>query len=427
MRVAVPALGLFKKIKTLLGKPDLFFFFLFIIFINLPVVRLYISTNFISKVILLYLFIQLLLFGVKSKGKNIFFLLLFLIPATVSVVAAKNIPAFLLAYQNIIFSGLFFFIGLKTINKKDVEKIIYILVFSALINSIFEFFIYFNPSVFPGLLKNVLEDHVLNAINYYLIREKGAYDTLSQLLIPLLFYLFYIKKDSFLAKGFYIFFLFLIMITAVISNLRIYFLLSLFTLLGSTIIFWEKIKKKIFYPVIFFICFILLVGLVGRLNSSRQINIVDRLLLRDEESKQTLEFRLNIWNQAIEVGTAHPVIGVGLSNFPEYTESRLLRESWSERIIRKGLSPSYYYPHNIFFSAYAETGALGLISLLVILGFYMKQDWLSITKSKNYLKKILIISFWALIIFGFFNPTSSFKFLVYFWLFRLLIIKLEYE
>lgn len=75
------------------------------------------------------------------------------------------------------------------------------------------------------------------------------------------------------------------------------------------------------------------------------------------------DVRLVLWQGTTRLIADNPVFGAGLAGFPE------LYEKYKEaRHVELSL-----YPHNIFLNFWSETGALGLIALLLILFQYIKQ------------------------------------------------------
>ena len=78
------------------------------------------------------------------------------------------------------------------------------------------------------------------------------------------------------------------------------------------------------------------------------------------------------------------------------------------------------YPHNLFAQIFVETGLLGLLSFIFILGLFIKKDF-KILKGDKDISKALIISFWALVLYAMFNPRTYLTFYVNFFILRILI------
>ncbi len=201
--------------------------------------------------------------------------------------------------------------------------------------------------------------------------------------------------------------------------------MCLFSSLGGIFIFRKPIFKKSIFRIFFIIAtFFFLVNISLRINTNIfGFNIFNRVLLEDRlEDINSLISRFELWNIASDVGSSSPFFGVGLGNFLEYTPNSFrARQFLTNKYYRKGLPPSYQYPHNILFSTYAESGFFALIVLILMLLYFLKMDISILSRNKQFLGKSLIISFWTLFIFALFNPHGTFKFYVFFWLFRLLI------
>lgn len=82
---------------------------------------------------------------------------------------------------------------------------------------------------------------------------------------------------------------------------------------------------------------------------------VDRLLTSADSAGTDPRWRL--WRRAWELATDHPLLGVGIGQFPEYSAGLTPFRSWTEGQVA----------HNTFLSFAAEGGALGLLAFCAIL------------------------------------------------------------
>lgn len=80
------------------------------------------------------------------------------------------------------------------------------------------------------------------------------------------------------------------------------------------------------------------------------------------------------------------------------------------------------YVHNIFGLILSETGFVGLFIFLLIILWFIKQDFLLFKNNDNKEKKALAIAFWCLFLYGFFNPIVPASYQVLFWGIRGLLI-----
>jgi O-antigen ligase len=148
---------------------------------------------------------------------------------------------------------------------------------------------------------------------------------------------------------------------------------------------------------------------------------MDRLLLRDKtEDVFTVNDRFKKWQEAFKIGSEHFLFGVGLGNYTIYLparEKRVLFGTVQEKITKEGL----LNPHNLLFFTFAETGIIGLGTLLIILFFFIKIDLAIFKKKSKEFSHTLIISFWCLFLYSLFNPTTQIAYNALFWYLRAMI------
>jgi len=82
-------------------------------------------------------------------------------------------------------------------------------------------------------------------------------------------------------------------------------------------------------------------------------------------------------------------------------------------------------PHNLFFSAYANTGFLGLSTLLILIVYFLLTDIMIFNKNEDVLKGYILV-FWSVFIYALFNPWMYFQFFGLFWILRGIIEKNKY-
>jgi len=83
---------------------------------------------------------------------------------------------------------------------------------------------------------------------------------------------------------------------------------------------------------------------------------VERLLTSSEAADTDPRWRL--WNRAWELWTDHPLLGVGIGQYPEYSAGLTPFRNWTEGQVA----------HNTFLSFAAEGGVLGLLALCAVIG-----------------------------------------------------------
>ena len=149
------------------------------------------------------------------------------------------------------------------------------------------------------------------------------------------------------------------------------------------------------------------------------------MLLEDKaEDVRTISSRITRGEKSIEIGLSSPIFGVGLGNYYDNLDFPMQKVFSRFKSINKEFELAAFYPHNIFFRTFAETGFLGLISLMMLFAYFIKKDVALLIGNKD-LPKAFVVAFWILFIHAFFNPSSTVKFQSFFWLIRILIERTE--
>jgi O-antigen ligase len=140
----------------------------------------------------------------------------------------------------------------------------------------------------------------------------------------------------------------------------------------------------------------------------------------DNENFRTIESRLVNWEMALDMGITNPIFGVGSGNYFDYVDSSLKRGMTIFKEIEREFNYGITDPHNILVKTFAETGLVGISGLIVLLAFFVSKD-ITILKSKNTFLKLLVIGFWTVFIYSMANPGYTVKYLMNYWMFRLMI------
>ncbi len=149
------------------------------------------------------------------------------------------------------------------------------------------------------------------------------------------------------------------------------------TMVGSVIIFFYK-DKKILLPIVGFllIAIFLLPSFKNRLQTLNNIKYL------------TNQERIEIWKAGLSIIKENPILGIGPGNY--------------SAVAPKFNEPNGKHPHNNFIQHGAETGILGLVAFLFLMGGFIKSGFLSIKKNNfnnNYIRNINIGCFASLIAF----------------------------
>lgn len=383
-------------------------------FYVLPV-ALFNSQN-IGRLIILFLAIYILITKNKKKGgKNGFYIaLLFFFTLSISILSAVNIMSFLTVYKNFALSFLLFYSVVNLVDKKNVKFYLGILSFTVFVNIIFEMIGYFLPNII-NLYKIVLNENYWQYFDYELHRNKYFGDSYNELILPIIIFQFSNSKSIFY-KVALILSIPLVIFMAIASNWRVKLIALIFEILMCFVVYRDRLKK--------YYLFILVIGLIITLSISNSLskqvtgqNTFDRIVNVDNDSN--IEGRFMFWSQATLMGRVS-FFGIGLGNFYDnlisnkYAQQRQFIDTRS-RVINDDA-------HNIFFNTFATTGLPGLISLFIILVYFLFSDTKVFLKTKYYGLKSLIAAFWGLIVFSLVDTTSSFSYISLFWLLRAMIL-----
>lgn len=412
--------------------PLFFLFCLVLILMRLP--QIYIFPSFFSlaahdlaAVLILVLFI-IIVFRSYLTGKkiihanNISFLILFyLFTQSISVIKAADTVSFLNTYKNIILGITTYFVTINIIDKKKVKILIYILLFTGLINLVFETVSYFYPQ-FIDRLQLIFQDKYWNFFVWQYQRNRFFSDILDEILLPFII-IFFVSAKSKFKTAIGLLYISLIAFFTLLSNWRVKLVMFIFSLLASTVLFKRLFKGKILklFSFIFgFLCigYFISISIMG-------INALDRFFLREKEDVKTLYSRLDYWNKSIDIASFSPVIGIGLGNYFNFLspDEQLANRNSSQTLI--GSFIVIEDPHSILFSTLVSSGVMGFISYILLIIYFLKKDLESLKNSSS-ISVALIIAFWTYYIFALLNPATNFPYQYMFWLLRGTIYSLKY-
>lgn len=342
------------------------------------------------------------------KNNNLaFFIVALFVINSLSIVNSVNLASFYRRYKDVVLSFLVFF--LFYFNKEKYKVIVKIMLFSLVINFVYQFLLlFYEPSKsFFSLL--IYENHfklVLNKLNY---QNRLYIDTYDEILVPFLFLSARLNISGL--------FLFVDILLSFLSNIRSRILMIIFSLFSSIFTFRKAVFKTFIILLLLFIVgfFIDRVSLLS-FNQS----FVDRFFYEDKIENQTIDFRLKQIEKAIEIGE-QKLFGLGLGNYYDYltnAEKNNLTLSRGDLLIQAANE----YVHNIFGLILSETGLIGLFLFIVIIANFMINDIKTLKKENDY-RKGLVIAFWILFSYGLFNPIVPFSYQFLFWGLRGLLVQ----
>ncbi len=406
-------------------------FYLSVFLVSLPPIFFIFSranSHTFAKLIWLFIFFVLAVrfyqkgFNLKIDRGLLVLFLLYYVSQSFSIINAMSPVAFLERYEDFFFASIFFFVTTYIVNKKKViNNILYILFAASILNIIFQLLIFKFPDFITGFGRFFIHEGYIEIIQINIQRQRIYAEVYDEMLIPIIIYLIVKSKDS-LEKVFYAVLFFLISIFSFLSNFRTRFLMMVVALASAYAILFQRFKK-----ITYFLLALVAVLYIGYTFLFRALGftVIERVLLEDQpEDVSTITSRVTRWNKSVEMGLSSPIFGVGLGNYYDNLDFSMQRVFSPYESILREFELASYYPHNLFFRVFAETGFFGLAALTLLFVYFIKVD-LKILRKSNYLAKAFIISFWILIIHALFNPSSTVKYQVFFWLFRVLIEKVD--
>lgn len=152
--------------------------------------------------------------------------------------------------------------------------------------------------------------------------------------------------------------------------------------------FWPIIKTKLWLKIglgLIIAASIIGAGWVFRPDFTLRGDVPSRVISSNN-------VRYMIWQASVELGTKHPILGVGLGNFQNaFTDLTIKRINFDNYIIPWALSP-----HNLFLMFWLSTGVLGLIAVIWII---VKAFWQGL-RNLNTLNIILLSGLGVIILQG---------------------------
>lgn len=309
------------------------------------------------------------------------------------------------------------------VSKKRVNQIVTTLVLTILVNIVLQVSIYFFTNSLNLLYLNRLffDSEYADFSTLHANRGRFFTENLDVVLIPILIYIFIstTTKKKILSTLIMLGVLFM----SLVSNYRKLFVVSILSVIASILFTYQLITKK-YLTVLISLSTILII--IGSLISQRRygFNVIDRLLLTEKYDIETITVRFDFWNTAFKMGSGKPLFGVGLGN---YYDNNISKQTYFLSIDKQKnelAKATLIHPHNDLFAKFAETGFVGLSAYLILLIYFFISDFRLYTKKTSY-NKLLIISFWSIVLLTLVGPKFSLPYTTLFWLLRILIYKIK--
>lgn len=323
-----------------------------------------------------------------------------LLVQSLSIVTAINIPAFLMRYKDIVIAILLFF-AMKTI-RTDMRTIVKIFVITAVINSLYAVTVIYFPITHP-LFSAITYDRYFNLVLSDIERGRYYASSYDEVILPLL-----------LSEG-RLFLAALVSGITLVANFRTK-ILSLFFVFASYLLFIKderiaKHKMKIILGVV------IVVVLSATLSISRE-SYLERLNIGDNDQIETITSRADQIASGFDFGRMP--LGVGLGNYYDYIPTKDKKNILTTKNEQVRMMEVHDSIHNNFASVLAESGYLAFFIYTALILNFLRQDVLSLArKDKN--KKLFILMFWGIFIYGFLNPGVALSYQFQYWFYRGLI------
>lgn len=351
-------------------------------------------------------------------------LLLYFTSQSISILKAVNIESFLIIYKNLTLALIIFICTLLIVDShKKISKVLTAIVVTIIIELIYQLITYVqSPSFIFESLKAILYERYWDAIELNILRVRFFVDIYNSALLPIFFYYLFNSKKQ-ISKIFFVISSLALSFFSVVSNFRSQVFMLTISYFGSVLFLINTVRKRI---TVVALSFVLLIAAhqIGQLYSGQ--SALTRIFSPEEEEYATISGRITWWSYTIEMAKLSPITGIGLGNYYDYLpysekKNNLSFSNYSNNLKTLTLSD----PHSIFFVTLAETGILGLISLITLIIIFVSND-IKYLQKNNSLLNALIISFWSLSSYSLFNPSVNNSYLSTLWLLRGLISRMSY-
>jgi len=194
---------------------------------------------------------------------------------------------------------------------------------------------------------------------------------------------------------------------------------------SATQMFYVSVKERKWLIRLATILFVGAFGVYVAFSLATDRNsLVDRFLLTNYQNDvDSLNRRVVLAGQAIDLFRQYPLLGVGLGNYKDNVQ--VVYESFGGRFYEpdfKILENVYAYPHNWFLQVLAENGIVGFAILLYLLFTFYKTDRELYRRLKGDGRYVFIpfsVASWLFVFANQFTPLqNSEQMVMFFWLFR---------
>jgi O-antigen ligase len=338
----------------------------------------------------------------KQNKLFFYFLIIFLISATIAVFLSSNTKSALGEWKAFYIEPIIFFIILITSikTKKDLENLFFALVLSGLITSILAIYQHFTGFLVPYSFWE-------NQNTYRVTAWYGFPNAVGHFLAPIFPISIYLLISNFKNNQFK---LIVSLLFIPLSILAVYFAKSTGAIIGilaTLFLLLLYYKKTRLFTIIFSVISLVIFIFIPINNPIKQ-----EILFQDRSG----QIRLNMWNETLEFLKTESIFGAGLS-------------SYSQKIIPfhgqvNGENIEiFHHPHNIFLTMWVNLGIFGLISFIIInLSCFYKSF-----KEKNILNFFAFTTLACFLVMGLVDSPYIKNDLAFFYWFTLSLFFIKYE
>jgi len=394
------------------------YWLLVIIFIisNFPSFQLidsqsFLNTHNLTRLLTLLVFIIYFPTVIKQRGIFIKLILFFIFASSLSLINAMSVESFISVFKDIIIASMFSICIYAVVSRKLLNNIFYTIAFFITFSLLYELLYLFFPG-FNDFIRLFLYNKTFIFSTFQETRGKFFESSYIELFFPVLLLL--LTKSKINKEKIIIIALICIQFfVAIISGWRIKV-----AILGVSLFFFyiyylithiSLLRKTLFTGgLILFIFYFLYSQRFFYASKTRFAPGLNPLEIEDTSS---LYNRMNMWQEALNIGLSYPITGVGLGNYYDYSGASDQKLKQSNAIIRENNFIRIQDPHNVLLSYFSMTGIVGLVSICLI--FLLSSfKLIPIILSKSIELYTIYLCFINIFIFGLLNPTTSFGYYI---------------
>lgn len=387
------------------------------------------STHVIAKLLLVIVFLFTITKHFYRKQNSIrhknpdvvwfsIFSLIYITAASLSVIIAIDVSAYIKQLQNIIFHGMYFYVGYLLLSNKQYKKILfYYFFFVGICIIIFDMTFLIVGNQILTFINDFVQIEIMALFTHNSRMGRfNSYLTLDSF-IPIFFLTYYISKKQ---KKDILLLIFTVVLSSILSYTSLFrtrLLQGVFALLASLLVFFEEKKQLIATLLLIPITLSIVYG-TTKLVAPSSTSIIERFFLTDSSLDiDTIEFRFTSLQTALELLSSSPIVGIGLGNYGAYI-NKLPGFSIEERLQKIHYEETLNNPHSVFIEVVSETGLLGLLGYVGILCYFLYKDIPILLKSGDKYTSSIIVLAWTLFLYGIFNPFNTVYIAGWFWFIR---------